>query len=325
MLEDTPTARFVYTIIITGLVVIGLVNNVAGLMTFTRENIRITACGSYLSVFSLTSIIFMVCLQISVLTIAGYDTRSYRLWSCYANPYISLTIGFIGLWLSVGIAIERVLIECFHINLYRTRRYAILVSIGFFILSSILNLPVIFAREYASDSSGKLLCLYDYLPYPAWKQADIIFSYIYVIIPCVLHFICSVCILTTIVRRKVLIHRNTNSNQRFYHVWLQQLYIHRDCLVPSIFIILCLLPTAVHGHLLDECLPYLEQRRLRIAFTFLLYIPMIVVYLVYIYPNDCYREEFQQTWFYRKYQHLSTSIKSSTFDIFGNFNRTHLF
>jgi hypothetical protein len=316
MLEDTPTARIVYMMIITCLVVIGLVNNIAGLMTFTRESIRITACGVYLIVFSSTSIMFMICLQISVLTVAGYDTTpSFRLWSCYTSPYISLTIGFTGLWISVGIAIERVLIECLDMNLYGTRRHAILVSIGFFVFSAISNLPVIFAREYAPDSSGKPLCLYDYLSYPAWKQADTIFSYIYVIIPCVVHLICTACIFTAIARRKILIHRNNHSNQRLYRVWLQQLYLHRNSLIPSLFIIICLLPTAVHGHLLDECLPYssLEHHRFHIASIFLLYIPEALVYVMYIYPNDSYREEFRQTWFYRalnrsfdrRYKHLS--------------------
>ena len=268
MLEDTPTARFVYMIIITGLVMIGLGNNIAGLMTFTRERIRNTACGVYLIVLCSTSIIFMICLQINVLTIAEYDTPSFRLWSCYTSPYVSLTIGFIGLWLSVGIAIEQVLMECFDMNLYGTHRHAIVASIGFFILAALLNLPVIFAREYASNSSGTLLCLYDYLSYSTWKQADIIYSYIYVIIPCLLHLICLIWIVTTIIRRN-------------YHVCLQQLYVHRDSLIPSIFIIICLLPTVVRGHLLNECLPYLEQRRLHIASIFLLYFPMIFVYLVY--------------------------------------------
>jgi hypothetical protein len=301
MLEDTLTARIIYIIISTCLVVIGLVNNIAGLMTFTRESVRITACGVYLIVFSTSSIIFMICLQISVLTIAGYDTPSFRLWSCYTSPYISLTMGFTGLWISVGIAIERVLIECLDMSLYGARRHAVLVSIGFFVFSAISNLPAIFARKYAPDPSGNPICLYDYLSYPAWKEADTIFSYIEVIVPCTTHLICSACILTAIARRKILIHRNNHPNQRLYRVWLRQLYIHRDFLVPPLFLITCLLPNAIYGHLLVKCAPYssLGQLRLHIAFIFLLNIPAVFIYVVYIYPNDSYRQEFRQTCFYR--------------------------
>ncbi len=301
MLQDTFVARIVYIIIITLLVVIGLVNNIAGLMTFTRENIRITACGVYLIVFSACTIIFLMLLQLIVLTIAEYDTPSFRLWSCYGNPYISLVLGFTGIWISVGIAIERVLIECFDMNLYGTRRHAILVSIGFFIYSAISNLPAIFARKYDLDPSGKLICMYDYNAYPTWEHADTVFSYISVIIPCAAHLICSACIFTTIARRKILIHRNNYPNQRLYQVWLRQLYVHRDFLIPPIFLITCILPNSIHGHLLVKCAPYssLEQLRLHIAFLFILYIPSIFIFVVYIYPNDSYRKEFRQTWFYR--------------------------
>jgi len=301
MLQDTFQARIFYIIIITFLVVIGLINNIAGLMTFTRESIRITACGVYLIVFSICTIIFMIFFQIIVLTIVEYDTPSFRLWSCYANPYISLVMGFEVIWITVGIAIERVLIECFNMDLYGTRRHAVLVSIGVFVFSAISNLPAIFARKYTLDPSGKSICMYDYISSPTWKQVDTVFSYIYDIVPITAHLICSACILTTIARRKILIHRNNHSKQRLYRVWLRQLYIHRDFLVPPIFIIICLLPNSIYGHLIVKCAPYSssEQLRLHIAFIFLLYIPSVFVYVVYIYPNDSYRKEFRQTWFYR--------------------------
>jgi len=186
-------------------------------------------------------------------------------------------------------------------NLYGTRLHAILLSIGFLVYSGISNLPAIFARTYDLDPSGKSICTYDYTLYPTWEYADIVFSYINIIVPCSAHLICSACILTAIARRKILIHRNNHPKQRIYCVWLRQLYIHRDFLIPPMFLIICLLPNAIHGHLLDRCVSYSSVIHLRviIAFTFLLYIPLVFVYIVYIYPNDSYRKEFRQTWFYK--------------------------
>ncbi|CAF1533417.1 unnamed protein product [Rotaria sordida] len=140
----------------------------------------------------------MIFFQTNVGTIAEYDTPSFRLWSCYANPYMSLTMGFTGIWMSVGIAIERVLIECFNMNLYGTRPHAIFVSLGFFIYSAISNVLAIFAREYAPDPSEQSICTYNYTSHPEWEHADLVFSYIHVIVPYVTHLICSICILTTI-------------------------------------------------------------------------------------------------------------------------------
>lgn len=301
LLQDTSEARVIYIILIAFLVIIGLINNIAGLLTFTRESIRITACGVYLIVFSTCTSIMMVFLLTAVLTIVEYDTSSFRIWSCYANPYISLTMGFTSIWISVGIATERVLIECFDMNLYGTRLHVVLISISLFTFSAISNLPTIFARVYAADPSGKITCMYDYNTYPAWGYVDTVFSYIHAIVPCTIHLVCSACIFTTIARRKILIHRNNYPNQRLYSVWLRQLYIHRDFLIPPIFLIACLLPNAVHGHFLVKCVPYasLGQLRFHITFIFLLYIPSVFVYIVYIYPNDSYRKEFRETWFYK--------------------------
>jgi hypothetical protein len=302
ILQDTQPARVVYIIVIILLVIIGLLNNIAGLMTFTCESIRITACGIYLIIFCACTIVRLLFLPTTILTILEYDTPSFRIWSCYVNPYISLTMGFAGIWISVGIAIERVLIECFNLSLYGSRRHAILISLGFFIYSAISNLPAIFARDYILDSAGRLICTYNYVSHSSWEQVDSVFSYIYVIIPCVLHLVCSVCILTTIARRKVLIYRNSKPKLRLYYVWLRQLYFHRDFLIPPIFLITCLLPNAIHGHLLVKCAPYgsLQDLRLHIAFIFLLHIPATLIYVVYIYPNESYTKEFRQTWFYRK-------------------------
>jgi hypothetical protein len=219
-------------------------------MTFTRENIRLTACGVYLIVFCSCTILLMILLETTVLVIAEYDTASFRVWSCYINPYVSLTMGYASIWISVGIAIERVLIECLKLSFYGTRRHAIIISIGLIIYSAISNLPAIFARTYSYDPGGKLLCVYDYTSHPVWEKFDTIFSYIHMIVPCSGHFICSICVLATIVRRKVLIHENTRSKQRVYRVWLRQLYFHRDFFIPPIFLITCLLPNSIHAHFL---------------------------------------------------------------------------
>ncbi|UJR08464.1 hypothetical protein I4U23_012733 [Adineta vaga] len=303
MLEDTSSAQIVYSALLTLLVIIGLINNSIGLVICTRESIRITACGVYLIILLTSGFIRTIFLQTTVLTILGYESPSLRLWSCYANPYMSLALGFTGIWLSVGIAIERVLIECFDMNLYETRRHAMLASLGCFIYSCVTNLPAIFAREFVLSPSGKSLCMYDYISHPTWNLVDRVFSYIHAIVPCTAHLVCTVCILTTIARRKIFIHKNTQPKQRLCHVWFRQLYFHRDFLVPPLFLITCLLPNAIHGHLVVKCVSHsdLDHLRLHILFIFLLHVPSVFVYFLYIYPNESYRKEFRQTWLYRRF------------------------
>ena len=298
ILEDLPSTRTIYIVVITLLVAIGLLNNLSALLTFCRETIRLTACGIYLLVFSSCTIVLMVFLQTTVLTIAEYDSPSFRRWSCYVNPYISLTMGYTGIWISVGIAVERMLIECFNLNFYGSRRHAIFISSGFILFSALSNLPAIFARTYDYDPRGKLLCMYDYVSHPSWEKVDTVFSYIHVIVPCAAHLICSICVLITIVRRKILIHRHSHPKQALSRVCLRQLYLHRDFFIPPIFLFTCLLPNSIHGHLLVHCVPYgsYTQLRVHIALILLMYIPSTFIYIVYIYPSDTYRKEFSRLW-----------------------------
>lgn len=301
MAEDTSDAHIVYVMLLTLVVIIGLLNNIVCIVISTREHIRITANGVYIFVISASGIVRKLFLQTMVLTIIGYDSSSLRIWSCYASPYISLVIGYACIWISVAIATERVLIECFNMELYETHRHAILISIGCFIYSSVANLPGIFAREFVFDPSGKSVCMYDYISHPEWSIPNIVFSYINAIVPCTAHLICTGCVLTTIVRRKILICKNNQPQQRLWRVWLRQLYLHRDFLVPPLFLIFCLLPNAIHGHLIGSCIQYnnVAHLRLHIVFIFLLHLPFVFICLVYIYPNQLYRKEFRRTWFYR--------------------------
>ncbi|CAF0868065.1 unnamed protein product [Adineta ricciae] len=301
MAEDTSDAHIVYIMLLTLIVVIGLLNNIVCIIISTREHIRITANGVYIFVISTSGVIRKLFLQTVVLTIIGYDSSSLRTWSCYVNPYISLVIAYACIWISVAIATERVLIECFNMELYETHRHAIMISIGCFIYSSVSNLPRIFAREFILKPSGESICMYDYISHPEWSISDTVFSYINVILPCAAHLICTGCVLTTIVRRKILICKNSQPQQRLHRIWLRQLYVHRDFLVPPLFLIFCLLPNAIHGHLIASCIEYnnVTHLRLHIACIFLLHLPFAFICLVYIYPNQSYRKEFRQTWFYR--------------------------
>jgi hypothetical protein len=239
--------------------------------------------------------------QTTALIVARYDTTSFRLWSCTIIPHISLSLGYTAIWISVGISVEKVLIECFNFNISGSRLRAILLSIGFFLLAAISNLSDIFTRHYALDPSGYSICVYDYISNPKWDSFNKFFSYIHVIIPIPTHIICSVCILTTIARRKILIQQIDRSYQHLYRVWIQQLRAHRDFFIPPLCLILFVLPNLIYGNLLKICVAYADviQIRFHIAFVFMLHGPIIFSFMIYIYPNEIYTREFQETCLYR--------------------------
>ena len=100
------------------MVFIEFVNTIFALATIRGEQIRPAVCGVYHLVFATFSLIIMCVFQRTAVTVARYDTVSYRLRSCNIIPYISLTLGYKMMWLSVGISVEKILIECSNFGLY---------------------------------------------------------------------------------------------------------------------------------------------------------------------------------------------------------------
>lgn len=301
ILQDHASTHVTYIIFITLLVLIALINNIFALVTLVRERIRTTACGVYLFFYVACSLILMCLFQTTAMTVARYDTDSYRLWSCQIIPYTSLTFGFTAMWLSVGISVEKMLIECFNFRINGSRRRAIIVSIGFFLLSAISNLANIFARHYSIDPSGHPICIYDYISNPQWDRFNEVFCYINVIVPILFHIVCSICILITIARRKILIQSTDRSCQHLCSIWFKQVYDHRDFFIPPLCMIVFVFPNSIYANLLDICITHSDVTKLRlhITFVFMLHGPLIFTFMVYIYPNEIYTREFQETFLYR--------------------------
>ena len=144
--------------------------------------------------------------------------------------------------------------------------------------------------------------MYEFDGHPIWRRLDIAFSYIHIVVPLMVHLICSIHVLSTIARRKIFIR---GTKQKFCYVWFEQLYIHRDFFIPPTSIILCILPHGILGHLLKTCIPYSDKFRLRIhiIFIILLFVPQMLSFMLYVYPNERYWKEFQQIFIYRKLCH----------------------
>ncbi len=297
--QDLPTSRGVYILIIILFVLFGLVNNILALTTFVRERIRITVYGVYLILFSILSIGLMITILTYIMTVVRYNNETYKLSACHVIPFISLIMVDGGFLCTVAIAIERVLIECFNFSINESRIRGLIVSFLIICYVTGTNIDEVFIRRITTDVLGREICIYDFDAYPIWRRFDIVFSYTHVIIPCAVHFICSICVLTTIARRKIFIHSLEN---KFCRVWLQQLYLHRDFFIPPICIIVCILPHGIMGHLMDICIPYTDKSKLRlhIFFVFLLFVPQMLNFILYIHPNEIYWNEFQKTFFYRK-------------------------
>ena len=298
IIQDHLWTQNIYVLVFVLLGVSGLLNNAMALATFTREKIRLTVNGTYLIFFSLTNIILMFAVLSYTLTIIRYDNATYRLWACHAIPFVGVIMVDASMLFTVALAVERVFLECWDFSVHGSRKRGLIGCLLIVSYACGSNVDEIFIRRIATDLMGNLICIYDFEAYPTWHDIDTVFSYAHVAVPCAMHLLCSVCVLTTIACRKIFIG---STNRAFYHVWLIQLYRHRDFLIPPISIILCILPHGILGHLLITCIPYSDKVKLRlhISVVLLLYVPQMLSFVLYVYPNKLYFDEFQQTVLYR--------------------------
>lgn len=299
VVQDTPSSQGVYITIFLLFGLIGLINNILALTTFMRDRIRTSAYGIYLILFSILSIGLMITLLTYIIRIAGCIDDSYQITACHAIPFMSLIMADGAILCTVAIAVERVFIECFNSNFLGSRTRSLAVSLLIILYVSASNIDEIFIRRITQDILGRDVCTYNFDDYPTWRKFDIVFSYTHFVIPCIAHIICSICALTTIARRKIFVGI---SNNKFFREWIRQLYLHRDFFIPPVCLIVCLLPHGLLGHLLSICIPYTNifMLRLHISFVLLLFVPEMLSFILYVYPNEIYWKEFKQTFWYRK-------------------------
>jgi hypothetical protein len=302
MLQDTSIAQIIYIIIFILQSTIGLLNNFLALKTFIRQRIRITVCGVYLIISSSCNLILMLLIYTNIITLLHYDNDIYLQWNCFALAYLCLTLDYIYIWMSVAIIIERLLIECLDFNIFGSRLRAIIVSCCIIFFVGLSNLPEIFAREIIQDLFNHSICSYDAKKNYVWYRAEYIISYFHVLIPTIAHFISIICILTSIARRKIFIGGYLKLRKsQIYRMWLKQLYIHRNFLISPLSIIICIFPHAiVHYILLSMCMKGggIVPIRLHIALVLMLSVPAMLTFVIYVYPNEFYLKEFQQTSIY---------------------------
>jgi hypothetical protein len=308
--------EFVYTTVIAVMLLMALVNNIACLQTFLLNDIRLTNCGIFQIFYCFIGLFTMIGMQLRMLTMLTFDSLTqayfYRYIACNIIPVMVIIMGDTCMWLSALLVIEFVLLECFDLNLYRSRWFSVLSSIIGFVLTSGSHAHEIIARRPLPDPDeiNSYTCTFIY-PLPL-DIIDKVLRVCHIIIPCAIHFIASICILISITRRTLFVRARHDT----FRVFINECIKRKHSFVPALFIILSNLPHLIL-HLKDKCedAHNISLLRTHIAFNILVYLPPSITFFIYIYPSKSYMYEFKKTLMGRRLNRIFRKIKLTKTDL----------
>ena len=277
-----PNTEYLFIFLFQLIIVLSIVNNVISIQTCLRLPIRITNLGVYLIFLCFSNLIRCVFLEISVIC----DVQTLQRTTFFHISAIALNVlNFSSMWFSSMIACERLCIECFNYALYATRQRACLISLFFFLLTLLTQIPTFFV--YFDRFSVPIVK-------PILSQTVKSMEFATVLLTCLLHILSSLLILTKISLHKVYINLN---EQQYWFVWRQQMHKHLDFFVPPLCYILCILPWYLFKHVIYSCdrISPTATSCLYLILIALANIPFTMTFLIYIYPSIVYMNEFRRS------------------------------
>ncbi|CAF1077012.1 unnamed protein product [Adineta steineri] len=125
--------------------------NLLLLGTVLQKKIRITSCGIYLLFFNLASLIGMSIFYLRIIVTLYFndELEKHNLIHCRLSSMILNCAQILCLWIGAFISVERVLIECFHFSIYRSRICAIISSLLLLLLTIASCITWFLGTQYA--------------------------------------------------------------------------------------------------------------------------------------------------------------------------------
>ena len=289
--------KFFYTFAIALLLFSALINTVICLSTFLIAEIRLSNCGVLQILYCLVGFFTVFGMQMRMLTMLVFDrmilTYAYRYMACNIVPVLVILMGSMCTWISALLAIEFLLIECFNLNLHRSRKFSVISSAVVFLFVVGSHLHEIIGRRPLIDPYHLDTYTCTFIYSFSLDMIDKILRVLHIIIPCAIHFISSLAILISISRRTVFTRGLDNHWSAFARTCLKR----KHFFVPPLWIIICNLPH-LWLHLIDACENPndLVVLRRHVAFNILVYVPPACTFFIYIFPSPSYMHKFRSTW-----------------------------
>jgi len=297
--------------------VIGFINGIFSLITFSNKELRKVGCGIYLLASSITSL-----LTITMFTIKFWFVVFIQLYSIVRSPILRIDCAFIGPilklclyldgWLNACVAIERTINVSKGVNFNQkvsrhTARWVIFILL-IFIMGTIVHEPIhhelfehITQRYNPMNISNNLtmnmtmknehnvLCVIRYSR--SVQTYNTITLFIHLIVPFLVNLFSALFIIFGTARRRSTAQTNKKSFKE--HV-INQIREHKQLLISPFILLLLALPRLIMS-LISGCVDPSENPWLYLCGYLISFTPPMLVFAVFVLPSELYRKIFNDS------------------------------
>ncbi|CAF1421215.1 unnamed protein product [Adineta steineri] len=287
------------------IIIIGLINGIASLITFKNKETQKLGCGFYLYGSSIATlfIVIIFTLKFSILLIAQItyiENRLFLRFQCVSIDFL-LRIGLnMDRWLNACVALERAIatIKGIAFNKTKSKKIAgyIILLLSIVIISTDVHDPIYRQLidennndEYDSDDNEKRIwCIVTYPP--AIQKFNTAMNILHFFIPFTINLISALIIIVLTTRQRA----KTKGHQNYRKLLREQFNQHKHILIGPVTLVILGVPRLIIS-LTSGCMQSLSQSWLFLIGYFISFIPPMVTFVVFVLPSKLYKKEFNNS------------------------------
>ena len=284
------------------LMIIGLINAILSIITFTNKQIREVGCGLYLLGTSITtlhiSILFSLKFIILLLThMTIIRNESFLKIQCYSLDFLIRICLYLEQWLTACVACERsiTVIQGVRFIKKKSKQAArkIIPILVIIITLSFIHDPLSRTLNYDNDEDSneikRIWCILRYQP--AIEIYNYIIQTIHFTGPFIVNLISSIIL---IIKKS---HQNAAlaKNRSFKLILREQINEHKNLLIAPIVLVILALPRIILVYTTKCMRSANDVVWLYLLGYFISFIPSTLTFLIFILPSKFYKDELKKT------------------------------
>jgi hypothetical protein len=307
MLSEQPKRVIIGATITIVIFVIGIINSILSIITFSREKSHETGCGIYLLASSITSLLTMIMflMKFWFLFYSHQDRQDKKKiieGNCFAIELLLKVLLYLDNWLNACVALERIIyvIQGTSFNKKRSKKIAICIILLLMAIVWCLFTPqLIHLHIFHDDIEERSWCVVKYVGWLATYSTALIFVHYFA--PLTINILSIICITVVTTYRRSL----TQMQHSRWHHLRTQIKKNKHRLISSGTIICLTLPYLIISIVLD-CQKSSNLFWFYLAGYFLSFCPAAFIFLIFVLPSSHYRKEFKEFLLYirRRFQIL---------------------